>query len=59
MVQSNGYRIGVFDPSDTENVICSPGLVERLQRSSKARTKEGLDFAEAFGGRMRELKGIE
>ncbi len=59
MVQSNGYRIGAFDPTDTENVICSPGLVERLKKSKRARTEEGFDFAGVFGGRMREVKGIE
>lgn len=59
MVQSNGYRIGVFDPSDTRNVICSSSLVELFRREKKLEKKKEFDFAGFFGGKMREEKETE
>lgn len=50
MVIANGYRIGTIDPSDSANVILSPGLTELLLENELWKKDQPLNFAAIFGG---------
>lgn len=57
-VQANGYRIGVIDPSDTSNVITSPGLLEFCETQRLWNPDEGpFSFKTSFGGKYKSTPG--
>ena len=57
-VQANGYRIGVIDPSDTSNVLVSPGLLDVCKAHRLWSPDEGpFSFKKAFGGKYRGTPG--
>jgi len=57
-VQANGYRIGIIDPSDTSNVLVSPGLLDACKAHRLWNPDEGpFSFKKAFGGKYRGTPG--
>ncbi len=57
-IQANGYRIGVIDPSDTLNVITSPGLLDFCKTQRLWNPEEGpFSFKTAFGGKYNSTPG--
>ena len=53
-VQGNAFRIAEIDPSDTANVLTSPGLLSFARDQRLWDPAEGeFDFASAFGGQTR------
>lgn len=50
--QANALRIGEINPEDTENLICSPNLLDYAQEKGLWNPKEGpFNFARVFGGK--------
>jgi len=56
-VQANGYRIGVIDPADTDNVMTSPNLLEFAEEQGLWNPEDGpFSFRGAFGENTRGRK---
>lgn len=52
-VQANGYRISEIDPLDTDNVVCSPGLLDLVREKGLWNPSDGpFHWARAFGGKF-------
>jgi dipeptidase len=57
-VQANGYRIGEIDPSDSSNVLTSPGLLDFCKAHRLWDPDEGpFSFKKAFGGKYLSTPG--
>ncbi|MDR2527757.1 MAG: C69 family dipeptidase [Synergistaceae bacterium] len=60
MVQANGYRIGIIEPEDSDNYLCSPDLFDFCGMNGLWNYKDGaFHFAKVFGGQMTKEPRLE